>query len=96
MKFLWARILPHANNQISRRVTKKFLRREKNLDFIVANDVTAEGAGFSVPTNIASIIWRDGNVESFPKMKKSALAEKIIERVANLLGDRKFSSVNDA
>ncbi|MBR1645521.1 MAG: bifunctional phosphopantothenoylcysteine decarboxylase/phosphopantothenate--cysteine ligase CoaBC [Selenomonadaceae bacterium] len=69
---------------------------EKNLDFIVANDVTAEGAGFSVPTNIASIIWRDGTVESFPKMKKSALAEKIIERVANLSGDRKISTVNDA
>ena len=68
---------------------------EKNLNFIVANDVTVEGAGFGVPTNIASIIWRDGNVENFPKMKKSALAEKIIERVANLLGGRKFSPVND-
>lgn len=68
---------------------------EKNLNFIVANDVTAEGAGFGVPTNIASIIWRDGTVESFPKMKKSALAEKIIERVANLLDDKKFFPVND-
>ena len=68
---------------------------EKNLNFIVANDVTVAGAGFGVPTNIASIIWRDGNVENFPMMKKSALAEKIIERVANLLGGRKFSPVND-
>ncbi|MBR4383656.1 MAG: bifunctional phosphopantothenoylcysteine decarboxylase/phosphopantothenate--cysteine ligase CoaBC [Selenomonadaceae bacterium] len=68
---------------------------EKNLNFIVANDVTVEGAGFGVPTNIASIIWRDGNVENFPKMKKSALAEKIIERVANLLDGRKFFPVND-
>ncbi len=68
---------------------------EKNLNFIVANDVTAEGAGFGVPTNIASIIWRDGTVESFPKMKKSALAEKIIERVANLLTDKKFFPVTD-
>ena len=68
---------------------------EKNLNFIVANDVTAAGAGFGVPTNIASIIWRDGNVENFPKMKKSALAEKIIERVANLLTDKKFFPVTD-
>ena len=62
---------------------------EKNLDFIVANDVTAEGAGFSVATNIASIIHRGGNVENFPKMSKADLAEKIIERVADLLADDK-------
>ena len=62
---------------------------EKNLDFIVANDVTAEGAGFGVSTNIASIIWRGGNVESFSKMSKADLAEKIVERVANLLNDDK-------
>lgn len=62
---------------------------EKNLDFIVANDVTAEGAGFGVSTNIASIIWRGGNVESFSKMSKADLAEKITERVANLLNDDK-------
>ncbi len=55
---------------------------EKNLDFIVANDVTAEGAGFGVSTNIASIIWRGGDVETFDKMSKAALAEKIVTRVA--------------
>ena len=69
---------------------------EKNLDFIVANDVTAEGAGFGVSTNIASIIWRGGNVENFAKMSKSALASKIVERVAELLNDRKFFPVTNA
>ena len=64
---------------------------EKNLDFIVANDVTAEGAGFGVSTNIALIIWREGKVETFDKMSKAALAEKILERVADLLSkDKKF------
>ena len=58
---------------------------EKNLDFIVANDVTAEGAGFGVSTNIASIIWRNGTVESFSKMSKADLAEKIIERVEKIM-----------
>ncbi|MBQ3443135.1 MAG: bifunctional phosphopantothenoylcysteine decarboxylase/phosphopantothenate--cysteine ligase CoaBC [Selenomonadaceae bacterium] len=58
---------------------------EKNLDFIVANDVTAEGAGFGVSTNIASIIWRNGTVESFSKMSKANLAEKIIERVEKIM-----------
>jgi len=56
---------------------------EKNLDFIVANDVTAEGAGFGVDTNIASLIYRDGSIENFTKMTKKDLAEKIIRRVAN-------------
>ena len=60
---------------------------EKNLNFIVANDVTAEGAGFGVSTNIASIIHRNGEVENFPKMSKTDLAGKIIERVTDLLSD---------
>ena len=68
---------------------------EKNLDFIVANDVTAEGAGFGVATNIASIIWRGGEVENFDKMSKAALAKKIVERVTDLLkNDKKFFPVN--
>ena len=58
---------------------------EKNLEFIVANDVTAEGAGFSVPTNIATIIWRGGEVETFDKMSKADLAEKIIRRLSKVL-----------
>lgn len=58
---------------------------EKNLDFIVANDVSQEGAGFSVDTNIISIITRAGQIENFPKMPKSELAEKIILRVAESL-----------
>lgn len=69
-------VLEYANKKLA----------EKNLDFIVANDVTAEGAGFGVSTNIASIIWRDGNVENFAKMSKSALATKIVERVATVIG----------
>ena len=58
---------------------------EKNLNFIVANDVTLAGAGFGVPTNIASIIWRNGEVENFSKMSKTELAEKIIQRVSKVL-----------
>ena len=51
---------------------------EKNLDFIVANNVTTAGAGFGVDTNIASIIKRNGEFENFPLMSKSELAEKIV------------------
>lgn len=58
---------------------------EKNLEFIVANDVTVEGAGFGVSTNIATIIWRGGEVETFEKMSKADLAEKIIRRLSKVL-----------
>lgn len=58
---------------------------EKNLDFIVANDVSQEGAGFSVDTNIISIINNAGQIENFPKTAKSELAEEIILRVAERL-----------
>ncbi|MEN6390624.1 MAG: bifunctional phosphopantothenoylcysteine decarboxylase/phosphopantothenate--cysteine ligase CoaBC [Syntrophomonas sp.] len=63
--------------------TKKL--ESKNLDFIVANDVTLEGAGFAVDTNIVSFISRKGETESLPKMSKVDVAAAIIDRVADLL-----------
>ncbi|MGL5506380.1 MAG: bifunctional phosphopantothenoylcysteine decarboxylase/phosphopantothenate--cysteine ligase CoaBC, partial [Paraclostridium sp.] len=47
---------------------------KKNLDFIVANDLTQEGAGFGVDTNIVKIIDREGVVNEYPKMKKEEVA----------------------
>lgn len=55
---------------------------EKNLDFIVANNVAQEGAGFGVDTNIAALIHRGGAVENLPKMTKAQLAEIIVQRLA--------------
>jgi phosphopantothenoylcysteine decarboxylase/phosphopantothenate--cysteine ligase len=63
--------------------TKKI--QSKNLDFIIANDVTMEGAGFEVDTNIVSIIYKDGTVENLPIMGKSELAKIIIDRIKNIL-----------
>ena len=57
----------------------------KNLDFIVANDVTMEGAGFATDTNIVTFICRDGDVVSLPKMQKEEVAAAILDRVAELL-----------
>lgn len=59
----------------------------KNLDMIVANDVSQEGAGFNVPTNIASLLHRDGRVEPLELMPKAKLAELILDRVRDLLQD---------
>lgn len=57
---------------------------EKNLNFIVANNVTVKGAGFGVDTNVASIIKRNGEVENFPLMSKSELAEKILTELIKI------------
>ncbi|HWP96207.1 MAG TPA: bifunctional phosphopantothenoylcysteine decarboxylase/phosphopantothenate--cysteine ligase CoaBC [Syntrophomonadaceae bacterium] len=57
----------------------------KNLDFIVANDITMEGAGFASDTNIVSIISRSGDTVSLPKMSKYDVAAAILNRIAELL-----------
>ena len=57
----------------------------KNLDMIVANDVTRPGAGFDVDTNIASIL-ADAGVEELPLMKKTELAQVIFDRAMELRG----------
>ena len=53
----------------------------KNLDMIVANDVSAPGAGFNLDTNKVSIIYRDGRNEELPLLTKDAVAEAILDRV---------------
>lgn len=63
---------------------KKKLEK-KNLDFIVANDVTMPGAGFQGETNIARLIHRDGRVETHPLMKKRELASIILDRLEEIL-----------
>ncbi len=51
---------------------------------VVANDVTKEGAGFNVDTNIATIITRDGKVFDYDIMPKNRLAEIILDRMLEL------------
>lgn len=58
--------------------------KKKNLDMIVANDVTKPGAGFSVDTNIASIITADG-AEDFPLRTKDQLANDILDRILPMI-----------
>ena len=58
--------------------------KEKNLDLIVANDVTLPGAGFNVDTNIVKILDRSGKVEELPLMTKEDLADRILDRVVPL------------
>jgi phosphopantothenoylcysteine decarboxylase/phosphopantothenate--cysteine ligase len=57
---------------------------EKNLDLIVANDVSLPGAGFGVDTNIVKLIDRRGNIEELPLMGKEEVADLILDRVVKL------------
>lgn len=59
--------------------------QEKNLDMIVANDVTEDGAGFDGDTNIVRLLTPDGGVEELPKMSKDEVAGVLLERIAALL-----------
>jgi phosphopantothenoylcysteine decarboxylase/phosphopantothenate--cysteine ligase len=56
----------------------------KNADLIVANDVTAEGAGFDHDTNIVTLIARDGRDLALPQMSKSEVAQRILDEVVRL------------
>ena len=55
--------------------------KSKNLDFIVANDITAKDSGFSVDTNKVTIIHANGNIESLPLMSKYDVGHSILDRV---------------
>ncbi|MEW6296382.1 MAG: bifunctional phosphopantothenoylcysteine decarboxylase/phosphopantothenate--cysteine ligase CoaBC [Thermodesulfobacteriota bacterium] len=58
--------------------------RNKNLDLIVANDVTQEGAGFAVDTNIVTLIDRTGTVEALPRLSKDEVAHAVYDRLLAL------------
>jgi phosphopantothenoylcysteine decarboxylase / phosphopantothenate---cysteine ligase len=60
---------------------------KKNLDMIVANDVSASDAGFDVNTNRVKIVYRDHSVEDVPLMSKQALADLLLDRARSLLED---------
>jgi phosphopantothenoylcysteine decarboxylase / phosphopantothenate---cysteine ligase len=59
---------------------------QKNADLIVANDVTAEGAGFDVDTNIVTIFSRDSRDLPLPRMTKAEVAQRILDEVLRLRG----------
>ena len=56
--------------------------RQKNMDMIVANNVTEKNSGFEADTNKVVIINRDGTAEDFPLMRKSDLADVILDRIS--------------
>ena len=59
---------------------------QKNADLIVANDVTAEGAGFDVDTNIVTLFARDGRDLPLARMSKRDVAQRILDETLRLRG----------
>jgi len=57
---------------------------KKNLDMIVANDVSKPEAGFNADTNLIKIISADGTIEDFPLLPKRELAKIILDKIEGL------------
>src|SRR3989304_1626817 len=53
---------------------------KKNMDYIVANSIMGEGAGFQSDTNVVVIISRDGTIEKLPQMGKLEVAGRILDK----------------
>ncbi|MGQ9510190.1 MAG: bifunctional phosphopantothenoylcysteine decarboxylase/phosphopantothenate--cysteine ligase CoaBC [Thermodesulfobacteriota bacterium] len=59
--------------------------RDKNLDMIIANDITKLGTGFGVDTNQVYLLFSSGEVKDLPLMSKEELANRILDEIVNLL-----------
>ena len=55
--------------------------KKKNLDMIVANDVSLKGAGFNTDTNIVKFLYPDGTVEALEILSKDTVAAILLDRV---------------
>lgn len=71
-------IIEHAKRKI----------KKKNFDFIVANDVTKEGAGFRSDTNIVTIIDNKGKLNSLPLMDKKGVANIILDKISDIIKNK--------
>ncbi len=56
----------------------------KNLDFLVANDITEAGAGFGSDTNIVKFVYPGGVVKQMPLMDKTVLAHRILDEALSV------------
>lgn len=69
-----------AESQNLVKYAKQKLER-KNLDMIVANDITLKNAGFNIDTNIIKLLYKTGDIEDFPVMSKDAIAKIILDKI---------------
>jgi phosphopantothenoylcysteine decarboxylase/phosphopantothenate--cysteine ligase len=55
--------------------------RRKNLDLIIANDVSRQDAGFEADTNAVKVLYRGGRVEDLPLSTKNDIADLLLDRI---------------
>jgi len=58
---------------------------EKNCDWIIANDISKNDIGFESDFNKVSIFYKNNSEENLPKMRKSSLANEIVNRIISQL-----------
>jgi len=58
--------------------------QKKQLDLIIANDITGAGSGFGADTNQVTLIDRQGKVENLPLLSKREVADRILDKVVEL------------
>jgi phosphopantothenoylcysteine decarboxylase/phosphopantothenate--cysteine ligase len=56
----------------------------KGVDLLIANDVTAPGAGFGGDTNAVTVLSPDGTVEEWPLQSKESIADRLWDRIAEV------------
>ena len=59
--------------------------KKKNLDMIVANDISQPGSGFEVDTNQVTLLMKDGTQDKLPVMTKLEVADMIVSKLTNWL-----------
>jgi phosphopantothenoylcysteine decarboxylase/phosphopantothenate--cysteine ligase len=59
--------------------------KQKKLDLIVANDITASDSGFGTDTNRVTMIGRTGKIDRLPLLSKREVADRILDKVVALL-----------
>ena len=59
--------------------------QRKNLDLIVANDISQTGSGFEADFNQIVLVDREGKAEKSPRLPKSQIAKRILDKVEELL-----------
>jgi len=62
--------------------------QKKQLDIIIANDITDTDSGFGTDTNKVTIISKDGKAEGLPLLTKREVADRVLDRVAGILAKR--------
>lgn len=75
-------VLEHATDKL----------KKKNMDFIVSNDLTKEGAGFASETNLVTLLFPDGERQSLDLMKKSDVADRILDAAGEMWKKKRMKS----